>query len=151
MADYPKSLEKEADDKQQWQLVRAADNGFSLAKLLQEGAGKAFIPGLVLGATSLGVLYDKLKGDNRRKAIFESLCWDPMFKDMDKSQLLQWYTTIYHYAPRTSLDKVATKELLRQFMTFGRVDLQTLKTLAETEKAMAEAENKSPSLAALWK
>lgn len=113
--------------------------------------GKAIVPGLVLGGLALSNKYNQIKGDQKRRAIFEALCWDPTFKDMDKSQLLEWYTTIYHFSPDTSLDKTATKELLRQFMTFGRVDIQTLKTLAETQKSLSNARKDDNLQVALWK
>ena len=32
-------------------------------------------------------------------------------------------------------------ELLQQFARFGRIDLQTLKTMAETEKALSQSKS----------
>lgn len=53
------------------------------------------------------------------------------------------YATIYHFAPKVSLDKVAVREVLQGFARFGKVDLQTLKMLAETEKALADPQSKA--------
>lgn len=50
---------------------------------------------------------------------------------------MEWYATIVHFAPTVSLDKNAVREILQGFARFGRVDLQTLKLLADTEKSMA--------------
>lgn len=132
-------------------MVEKADAGFGLKDIWKGVVGKAAVPGLVLGAVSLNHLYGKIKNDSRRRAIFESLCWDPEFRDMDKSQLLEWFTTIYHYAPDITLDKVSVKELLKQFRQFDRVDIQTLKTLAETQKNVSESRSKDSIVASLWK
>ena len=64
-----------------------------------------------------------------------------MLKEVDRERLLEWYATIYHYAPKMSLDKVTVRELLQQFARFGRIDLQTLKTMAETEKALSQSKS----------
>lgn len=112
---------------------------------------KGVVAGAMLGALTLRALHNDLKKSNRHRAMFESLCWDPEFASVDKGKLLEWYTTIYRYSPTTALDKTATKELLKQFNTFGRVDMQTLKTLADTEEALASARSDDNLMMKLWK
>lgn len=98
----------------------------------------------IIGLGTLGIyaankLVSKIQNDTRRKALIEDLSRnDPILKEVDKVTLLQWYATIYHIAPQMSLDRVAVREILQQFARFGRVDLQTLKMMAETEAAIAE-------------
>lgn len=113
----------------------------SFGKTFENFVGKAPIVTLLTGGIVLKSLYDKLQNDSRRKSLLESVTSsDPVLKDVDKAKLLEWYATLYHYAPTVSLDKNSVRELLLQFARFGKVDMQTLKLLAETEKSLAEAD-----------
>jgi len=100
------------------------------------------VGGLVSGALLMNKLHSKLKNDIQRKSMLEDLHLnDPVLSRLDKAQLLEWYLTIMHFAPRTSLDKTAVREVLHNFARFGKADFQTLSMLAETEKNI-EAANK---------
>lgn len=93
---------------------------------------------VVTGGVVLGKVINNIKNDIRRKSLLEDLHLnDPLLRDIDKAQLMEWYATIVHFAPTVSLDKNAVREILQGFARFGRVDLQTLKLLADTEKSMA--------------
>ena len=59
-----------------------------------------------------------------------------VIKSAPKDEVLAYYATIYNTAPTVSLDKNAVRELLHNFIKFGRVDINTIKTLAETENKM---------------
>ena len=124
------ALEKQADVKE------VLDQGLALGK---------YVGPLVSGGLLLKSLYAKISNDVRRKALIEDLRLnDPMLRKVDPAQLMEWYATIYHFSPKASLDKSAVRELLRSFVTFGKVDLQTLKLLTETEK------NLTPKTKSLW-
>ncbi len=74
--------------------------------------------------------------DVKRKRLIEELGrTDPVLSRVEPDQLMEWYATIYHLAPTVSLDKSAVREILQNFARFGRVDVNTLKMLADTEKA----------------
>lgn len=92
----------------------------------------------VTGSVVLGKVINKIKNDIRRKSLLEDLHLnDPLLHEIDKAQLMEWYATIVHFAPTVSLDKNAVREVMHGFARFGRVDLQTLKMLADTEKNMS--------------
>ena len=95
------------------------------------------IGGLLFGAGGLAMkrVFDKINNDTRRKALIEDLAaTDPLLKDIDKATVMQWYASIYRVAPTLSVDKSTVREVLHTFARFGRVDMQTLKLLSETEK-----------------
>lgn len=136
----------EASYRQQEGLIKEAGifgaaqevaKGFSMpSSALRIGAGIA-LSGLVMKK-----LVDKLNNDINRKALIENLAIsDPVLKNVDKKQLLEWYATIYHCAPKLSLDKATVREVLTTFARFGKVDVQTLKTLAESEENIAKADS----------
>ena len=110
------------------------------------GAAKGVLSGVCAAGLAIGQAKNALKRDQRRIMLISELHRnDPMLKDVDLEQLMTWYATIIHYAPKMSLDKNTVRELLQNFVRFGRIDVNTLKTLAETEKALmqaAEANNK---------
>jgi len=92
---------------------------------------------LTAGAASLHRAYTSIQNDAQRKQLISDLHLnDPFLKEVPEEQLLEWYSTIYHFAPKFSLDKSAVREVLQNFARFGKVDVNTLKMLAETEKAM---------------
>lgn len=112
-----------------------------VGKTFENFVGKAPVVTVLTGGIILKSIYDKLQNDSRRKSLLESVTSsDPVLKDTDKAKLLEWYATIYHYAPTVSLDRNSVRELLLQFARFGKVDMQTLKLLAETEKSLADAD-----------
>ena len=93
---------------------------------------------LISGGIILGKALNSIKNDIRRKSLIEDLYLnDPLLHEIDKAQLMEWYATIVHFAPTVSLDKNAVREVMHGFARFGRVDLQTLKMLADTEKNMS--------------
>lgn len=96
------------------------------------------VGGLVSGGLLLKALYNRIRNDIQRKAIIEDLSLnDPILKKVDKAQLLEWYASIYNASPKVSADKAAVRELLRNFAAYGKVDIQTIKLLSETEKNLS--------------
>jgi hypothetical protein len=83
---------------------------------------------------------NKIQNDTRRKALIEDLySTDPIIKNADRDDVIEYYSTIFSVAPSISLDKNVVRELLQNFIKFGRVDIQTIKTLADTEKSMKQS------------
>lgn len=128
----------------------AAPYGLDTSKL--ETAGKAFsavgkgLAGASLGYFAFKQIKDKIQNDTRRKALIEDLHMnDPIISQADKDEVLQYYATIYQIAPKLSLEKNTVKELLQNFIKFDRVDIQTIKSLADTEKSMAQGSKASAS------
>lgn len=79
-------------------------------------------------------LIDKIMNDTRRKAMIEDLMLhDPIISKATEDEVMSYYATIYNVAPTMSLDKNTVRELLQNFIKFGRVDIQTIKMLAEAE------------------
>ena len=111
-----------------------------------EVAPSKFFAGATLAAAGNAMYkaYEKIKNDTVRKNLINDLHLnDPVLKNVPEEQLLEWYATIYHFAPKYSLDKTAVREVLQNFARFGRVDANTLKMLAETEKAMNSSDSSS--------
>lgn len=102
------------------------------------GAGVGFG---VLTAYTFKRAKDKIQNDTRRKSMLSNLMeTDPIIGQADKQQVLEYYATIFHVAPKISLDKNAVRELLQAFIKFGRVDMATLKMLADTESKATSRE-----------
>lgn len=116
-------------------LGRAAGDMYNLGgKAAKVGIG------LVLSAMLLKKYIDKINNDSNRKRIIQDLALnDPVLKEVDKKTLMEWYATIYHYAPTLSADKHTVAEVLRNFARFGRIDISSLKMLADTEKSIAQS------------
>lgn len=97
--------------------------------------------GLVAATAVTGsTIISRLNNDSRRKAIIEDLARnDMLLRQVPKDQLISWYGVICQYGPKTSLNKEVTKELLHTFARFGKIDMPTLKTIADTEKSLASA------------
>lgn len=109
------------------------------------GAAKMAV-GIIGGALVLRKAYNAITQDFKRKAIIEDLRrTDPMLRNVSDEQLMEWYATIYHFAPKFSLDKAAVREVLDNFARFGKVDVNTLKMLSETEKASEQAKSEGTS------
>lgn len=108
------------------------------------GAAAASMGGALLRKSpallaSYGVykMVSKLHNDTVRKAIIQDLMdTDPVIKEVDRDKVLGWYETIYRVAPDLSKEKDLVRELLRNFATFGNVDLRTIKELADTQKSL---------------
>lgn len=100
----------------------------------------------VIGTTAMALAeaYKKISHDMQRKKMIEDLGrTDPVLSKVEPEQLMDWYATIYHLAPTVSLDKSSVQEILQNFARFGRVDVNTLKMLADTEKSVSDAKTKS--------
>ena len=55
---------------------------------------------VVTGGVVLGKVINNIKNDIRRKSLLEDLHLnDPLLRDIDKAQLMEWYATIVHFAP----------------------------------------------------
>lgn len=104
------------------------------------GRGAAILSGGLLAGSILKSTYDSIRRDNKAKQVFESLSNDPQLTKIDKGTLAEWFAAIYHYSPTAATDKATAKELMHQFAMFGKVDIQTLKTLAEIEEKRTGAE-----------
>lgn len=117
----------------------------SMAKnkdLLQGSLAAAGITSLA--GMGISALLSKIQNDVRRKAIIEDLYMnDPLISQAPKDEVLQYYATIYNLAPKVSLEKNVVKELLQNFIKFGRVDVNTAKTLVDTEKGMMDVQTKN--------
>lgn len=130
-----------------------------LEKLAEDRKFGPFRIGLkgTLGVTSVAMsgllLYKKvkeIKNDVVRKNLIDDLRrTDPLLSSVSEEQLLEWYATIVHFAPKFSLDKSAVREVLQGFARFGRVDVNTLKMIADTEKAVQQASSSSSSWGSL--
>jgi hypothetical protein len=95
-------------------------------------------------------IIDKLKNDHRRRTMLEDLTLnDPFIKQADPERVKEFYATIYHLAPDLSGDKNTVRELLRNFIKFDRVDLQSVKTLIDSQKSLSS--NKSQEYADLMR
>jgi hypothetical protein len=101
------------------------------------GLGTTLLAMGALTGMQLKQAYSRIQNDVRRKAMIEDLILNDMIiKEAPREQVLEWYATIYNIAPKVSAEKPAVRELLQHFVKFGRIDLQTLKTLAETESKL---------------
>lgn len=111
----------------------------STSKMLAVGS-------LVMGGAAIAKAVKEVKNDVRRKRLITELhTTDPVLSELPPEQILEWYATIYNFAPHFSLDKSAVKEVLQNFARFGRVDVNTLKMLADTEKSTQQAAAASKS------
>lgn len=110
-----------------------------MMSVVGKGLGMAGISAVVFKS-----IINKIQNDMRRKAIIEDLAnYDPMLKNVDREQLKEWFATMYYYAPTMTADKNTVREILTGFARFGKVDLSTLKTLAETEEKLRKASGDS--------
>lgn len=111
----------------------------STSKMLAVGS-------LVMGGAAIAKAIKEVNNDVRRKRLITELhTTDPVLSELPPEQILEWYATIYNFAPHFSLDKSAVKEVLQNFARFGRVDVNTLKMLADTEKSTQQAAQASKS------
>ena len=103
------------------------------------GRGAAVLTGGLLAGGLVRSTYNAIKQDNKARQVFEMLTRDPQLSRIDPGTLAEWFAAIYHYSPTAATDRATAKELMHQFATFGKVDLQTLKTLAEIEEKRTSA------------
>lgn len=110
---------------------------------MHPGVGLAFG-----GAFVLGLTLKKIQNSIRHKAIVEDLMTtDPIIKQAPREQVLEAYATIYNLAPRIALEKQIVRELLQHVVKFGRLDMQTVKMITDTEKTIKDVRMLSfPSL-----
>ena len=112
--------------------------------------GKA--PGLSLIAaiattTAISKAIRSIMNNTRKKALIEDLMIsDPVIKNADKEQVLEYYALIDHIAPAIALEKPIVRELLQTFVRFGRVDMNSLKLLTETQKNYSAAKKEDGSI-----
>lgn len=98
--------------------------------------------GAAIPLMTINSMKNKIQNDTRRKALIEDLYQnDPIIKNADREEVIQYYATIFSIAPSVSLDKNVVRELLQNFIKFGRVDIQTIKTLAETERSISQSKS----------
>lgn len=138
------SLERQEDfEKQAFfgfnSLSNAAKAPSNFMQTINSGLGVAKgAAGVILSALVLKTIYTKISNDLSRKRIIEDLSLnDPVLKSVPKKTLMEWYATMYAYAPTLTTDKQTVKEVLTNFARFGKIDLNTLKMLADTEKSLA--------------
>ena len=136
-AKYGKAEQKPEAQVKEAQVKEAQEKEASVLDTL--GKGSAILTGAVMAGGLLKSTYDAIRRNQKAKQVFESVSNDPQLAKIDKGTLLEWYASIYHYSPTAATDKSTVKELLKQFATFGKVDLQTLKTLAEMEDKSTSA------------
>lgn len=131
-----------------YMMEKTAFNAQMLGQVADMAAGAskagAVIAGITLSAGVLQGIYRQIQNDIRRKAIVEDLAnYDPILKNVDKAKIKEWYATMMYYAPVMSADKQTAREVLTGFSRFDKVDLKTLKELADTELALAKGRSES--------
>lgn len=100
------------------------------------GAGMLVSKGLVAASDYVS----NLSGTFEQKKLIKNLMeTDPIIKNADPAQVMSFYKTICNMAPNLSVDVNMAKDLLHNFIKFGRIDMQSLKLMIEAEKAHREA------------
>jgi hypothetical protein len=122
-------------------------DGFRSSDLKEIGMASKLTAGslgtAMLSAFVIKKAFDKAMTDIKRKAMLEDLIMnDPIIRRADRDKVKQFYATIHSIAPKISGDKSVVKELLQNFIRFDRVDLNSVKTLADTQKSIVQAEGK---------
>ena len=114
------------------------------AKLMSQTAGSLVGAGTtaLLGAYGVKKIIDGLMNDHTRKAMLEDLIMcDPIIKQADPDKVKEFYATIHYMAPKLSGDRNIVRELLQNFIKFDRVDIASIKALADTQKSMLQGES----------
>ena len=124
--------------------------GVNLANAKMEGLNK----GVSTAAKALLVGYglkmavQKLMNKRENLAMVEDLMLtDPIIKQADPQRVKEFYTTIDYMAPAISKDKNVVKELLQNFIKFDRVDMPSIKALADTQKSLTQVSGSMASTA----
>ena len=116
-------------------LVKMSANFGGSMRHLRDAAAVGTL--VTIGLSSFSTIKNKIQNDLRRKSLLEDLMQnDPIISKEDKDKVLQYYATIFHVAPHLSADKNTVRDLLRNFVTFDKVDLNSIKMLADAEKSM---------------
>jgi len=104
------------------------------------GAAKATV-GIALGVWGAKKIIDGLMNDHTRKALLEDLLLnDIIISQADPEKVKSFYATIHHLAPKLSGDKNIVRELLQNFVKFDRVDMNSIKAMADTQKSMSNGD-----------
>lgn len=102
-------------------------------------SGKSLASIGIMGGIGIAAYIRKIRNDHTRKALIEQLMVeDPILKNADREQLLEYYATIYMFAPDVSKDKNAVRELLVNFVRFGKVDFQSINSLVQAQTAITK-------------
>ena len=89
----------------------------------------------VIGGWGINKVINKISNDFKRRALLEDLILnDPILKQEDPNRVKEYYATIYMAAPDISADKTVVRELLRTFVKFGRVDINSINLLVDTQQ-----------------
>lgn len=92
------------------------------------------VGGTLLGGWALAAAVKKIRTSTVKQALIEDLMRnDPVISDEEPDTVLSYYATINTLAPDIAKDKNAVRELLQNFIKFGRIDMQSIKTLAEIQ------------------
>lgn len=128
-------------------LKQAPERMNSFLKAIPFGT-KAMMSGL--GMVALKKAIDKIRNDINRKALIEQLMEeDPVLKQEDPEKILEYYATINMFAPHVSKDKNVVRELLTNFVRFGRVDFATIEALVKTEDKLKGGKSVVPNMLGL--
>lgn len=96
--------------------------------------------GLLLG-WALQSKIKSLMNDHAAKAMLEDLILtDPILKQADPERVKEFYATICYMAPKLKADKNIVRELLQNFVKFDRVDMASIKALADTQGVMSKGD-----------
>lgn len=94
---------------------------------------------LALSGYAIKCRLDKIHNDVRKTRIVEDLALnDPILKKIDKATLYNWYALLDYYAPTLAKNKFTVQEVLQNIAQFGKIDLNTIKMLVETENKIAD-------------
>jgi hypothetical protein len=123
------------------QLPAAATRGFASGNLQDVERSMKITGGGIATAALAGYamksIIQEFMNDHKRKAMLEDLMLnDPIISRAEPTTVKEYYATIHYMAPKLSADKNIVRELLQNFVKFGRVDIASVKTLADTQKSM---------------
>lgn len=115
-----------------WQrAATVANNAGLMSKMTLSTIGAGF---------AIKRVIDKIRNDINKKRLLEDLALNnPVLKQVPKDTLVEWYASICLYAPRLCTDKHTVAEVLQNFARFGKVDINTLKMLAETDSKVTSS------------
>jgi len=83
----------------------------------------------------------KMMNSHADKAMVEGLMLtDPILKQADPEKVKEFYATICYLAPKLKSDKNIVRELLQNFVKFNRIDLPSIKALADTQGSLSKGE-----------
>jgi hypothetical protein len=95
----------------------------------------------VLGAYGMKKVIDGILNDRSRWGMLEDLMMnDGIISKAEPQRVKEFYATIHHLAPSISGDKNVVRELLQNFVKFDRVDINSVKALADTQKSFTSGQ-----------